>query len=194
MSNRPPFTVALTFDDVLLEPQSSNILPKDVDLKTRLTKKISLNMPIISAAMDTVTEYEMAIAMARSGGLGVIHKNLTIEEQSSMVDMVKRSESGMIQDPVTIESDSSIKDAKRLMKKFRISGLPVVRNNKLVGIITNRDIRFHTDDERPVSTQMTSENLVTVPVGTSLEKSKEILQKYRIEKLLVVDNDKIYQV
>ncbi len=190
MSNRPPFTVALTFDDVLLEPQSSNILPKDVDLKTRLTKKISLNMPIISAAMDTVTEYEMAIAMARSGGLGVIHKNLTIEEQSSMVDMVKRSESGMIQDPVTIESDSSIKDAKRLMKKFRISGLPVVRNNKLVGIITNRDIRFHTDDERPVSTQMTSENLVTVPVGTSLEKSKEILQKYRIEKLLVVDNDK----
>ena len=190
MSNRPPLTTALTFDDVLLEPQSSNILPRDVDLRTRLTKKISLNVPIISAAMDTVTEYEMAIAMARSGGIGVIHKNLSIEEQSSMVDMVKRSESGMIQDPITIESNSSIKEAKRLMKKFRISGLPVVTDNKLVGIITNRDIRFHTDDELHVSTQMTSENLVTVPVGTSLEKSKEILQKHRIEKLLVVDDDK----
>ncbi len=190
MSNRPPFKTALTFDDVLLVPQSSNILPRDVDLRTSLTKKISLNVPIISAAMDTVTEYEMAIAMARSGGIGVIHKNLTIEEQSSMVDMVKRSESGMIQDPITIESSSSIEDAKKLMKKFRISGLPVVTDNKLVGIITNRDIRFHTDDELPVSTQMTSENLVTVPVGTSLEKSKEILQKHRIEKLLVVDDDK----
>ena len=189
MSNRPPFKTALTFDDVLLVPQGSNILPRDVDLRTSLTKKISLNVPIISAAMDTVTEYEMAISMARSGGIGVIHKNLTIEEQSSMVDMVKRSESGMIQDPVTIESNSSIEDAKRLMKKFRISGLPVVTDNKLVGIITNRDIRFHTDDELPVSTQMTSENLVTVPVGTSLEKSKEILQKYRIEKLLVIDDD-----
>jgi len=190
MSNRPPFTMALTFDDVLLEPQSSNVLPRDVDLRTSLTKKISLNVPIISAAMDTVTEYEMAIAMARSGGIGVIHKNLTIEEQSSMVDMVKRSESGMIKDPITIESNSSIKEAKRLMKKFRISGLPVLTDNKLVGIITNRDIRFHTDNELPVSTQMTSENLVTVPVGTSLEKSKEILQKHRIEKLLVVDDDK----
>ena len=121
MSNRPPFKTALTFDDVLLVPQSSNILPRDVDLRTSLTKKISLNVPIISAAMDTVTEYEMAIAMARSGGIGVIHKNLTIEEQSSMVDMVKRSESGMIQDPITIESSSSIEDAKKLMKKFRIS-------------------------------------------------------------------------
>ena len=190
MRNRPPFTTALTFDDVLLEPQSSDILPKDVDLNTRLTKKINLNIPIISAAMDTVTEYEMAIAMARAGGLGVIHKNLSIEEQSSMVDMVKRSESGMIQDPVTIESNSTIKDAKELMKKFKISGLPVVSENKLVGIITNRDIRFHTDDGLPVSTQMTSENLVTVPVGTSLEKSKEILQKHRIEKLLVVDDNK----
>ena len=190
MRNRPPFTTALTFDDVLLEPKSSDILPKDVDLNTRLTKKINLNIPIISAAMDTVTEYEMAIAMARAGGLGVIHKNLSIEEQSSMVDMVKRSESGMIQDPVTIESNSTIKDAKELMKKFKISGLPVVSDSKLVGIITNRDIRFHTDDGLPVSTQMTSENLVTVPVGTSLEKSKEILQKHRIEKLLVVDDNK----
>ena len=190
MRNRPPFTTALTFDDVLLEPQSSDILPKDVDLNTRLTKKINLNIPIISAAMDTVTEYEMAIAMARAGGLGVIHKNLSIEEQSSMVDMVKRSESGMIQDPVTIESNSTIRDAKELMKNFKISGLPVVSDSKLVGIITNRDIRFHTDDGLPVSTQMTSENLVTVPVGTSLEKSKEILQKHRIEKLLVVDDNK----
>ena len=190
MRNRPPFTTALTFDDVLLEPKSSDILPKDVDLNTRLTKKINLNIPIISAAMDTVTEYEMAIAMARAGGLGVIHKNLSIEEQSSMVDMVKRSESGMIQDPVTIESNSTIRDAKELMKNFKISGLPVVSDSKLVGIITNRDIRFHTDDGLPVSTQMTSENLVTVPVGTSLEKSKEILQKHRIEKLLVVDDNK----
>ncbi len=190
MRNRPPFTTALTFDDVLLEPQSSDILPKDVDLNTRLTKKINLNIPIISAAMDTVTEYEMAIAMARAGGLGVIHKSLSIEEQSSMVDMVKRSESGMIQDPVTIESNSTIRDAKELMKNFKISGLPVVSDSKLVGIITNRDIRFHTDDGLPVSTQMTSENLVTVPVGTSLEKSKEILQKHRIEKLLVVDDNK----
>jgi len=189
MSNRPPFKTALTFDDVLLVPKGSNILPRDVDLKTCLTKKISLNVPIISAAMDTVTEYKMAISMARSGGIGVIHKNLTIEEQSSMVDMVKRSESGMIQDPITIESNSSIEDAKRLMKKFRISGLPVLTDNRLVGIITNRDIRFHTDDDLPVSTQMTSENLVTVPVGTSLEKSKEILQKHRIEKLLVIDDD-----
>ena len=189
MSNRPPFKQAFTFDDVLLVPQSSNVLPRDVNLKTRLTSKIELNIPIISAAMDTVTESDMAIALARTGGLGVIHKNLSIKDQSNMVDRVKRSESGMILNPITVEDSSTIKDAKKIMKEYKISGLPVEKNNRLVGIITNRDIRFETNDMLTVSDCMTSENLVTVPVGTSLEKAKDILQQHRIEKLLVVDDD-----
>ena len=189
MNNRPPFPNALTFDDILLVPRKSSILPRDVELKTRLTGKIELNIPIISAAMDTVTESTMAIALARAGGLGVIHKNLSIDDQASMVDRVKRSESGMILNPVTVSPASTIAEAKKIMARFKISGLPVVDKDKLAGIITNRDIRFHMDDSLSVDSQMTSENLVTVPTGTSLEKAKEILQKHRIEKLLVVDEN-----
>tara|TARA_B100000029_G_C17591198_1_gene962543 strand:+ start:1854 stop:3323 length:1470 start_codon:yes stop_codon:yes gene_type:complete len=189
VNNRPPFQQALTFDDVLLVPQESSVLPRDVELITRLTKEITLNIPILSAAMDTVTESEMAIAMARTGGMGIIHKNLSIEDQAQMVDRVKRSESGMIINPVTITFDSTISEAKNIMAKYKISGLPVIRDEHLVGILTNRDIRFETDNSLKVSERMTSENLVTVPIGTSLEKSKDILQKHRIEKLLVVDNN-----
>mgnify|MGYP001204628548 CR=1 FL=1 len=189
MSNRPLFKKAYTFDDVLLVPQKSNVLPKDVNLKTRLTKNIQLNIPIISAAMDTVTESAMAIALARTGGLGVIHKNLTIQDQANMVDRVKRSESGMILNPITIDESATIKEAKVVMAEYKISGLPVEKNSRLVGIITNRDIRFETNDSLPVNKCMTSDNLVTVPVGTSLNKAKEILQSHRIEKLLVVDNE-----
>ncbi len=189
MKNRPPFKQALTFDDVLLVPQHSAILPKEVSLNTNLTKRIKLNIPILGAAMDTVTESDMAIALARTGGMGVVHKNLSINEQSSMVDRVKRSESGMILNPITIEQTSSIRDAKKIMSEYKISGLPVVNKDRLVGIITNRDIRFEINHKLPVSDCMTSENLVTVPVGTSLEKSKNILQEHRIEKLLVVDTN-----
>jgi IMP dehydrogenase len=189
VSNRPPFKKAYTFDDVLLVPQKSSILPKNVSLKTRLTNKIKLNIPILSAAMDTVTETDMAIALARSGGLGVIHKNLTIRQQANMVDRVKRSESGMILNPITINENSTIHAARKIMSEYKISGLPVVREEgSLVGIITNRDIRFETDNNLNISKRMTSKNLVTVPIGTSLDKAKEILQKYRIEKLLVVDD------
>ena len=187
MKNRPPFKQAFTFDDVLLVPQSSKILPREVKLETNLTKNIKLNIPVLSAAMDTVTEVDMAIALARTGGIGIIHKNLTIDEQSNMVDKVKRSESGMIQNPITIDQNASIANAQKIMSEYRISGLPVVKNEKLIGIITNRDIRFETDGTLPVSKRMTSKNLVTVPVGTSLNKAKDILQKHRIEKLLVVD-------
>ena len=189
MSNRPPFKQAFTFDDVLLVPQKSSVLPKDVSLKTKLTNDIELNIPILSAAMDTVTESEMAISLARTGGMGVIHKNLSIEDQSNMVDKVKRSESGMILNPITIEESSTIEDAKKIMSEYKISGLPVVKNDRLVGIITNRDIRFETNDLLSVSECMTSKDLVSVPVGTSLEKAKDILQEHRIEKLLVVDED-----
>ena len=189
MSNRPPFKQAFTFDDVLLVPQKSSVLPRDVNLKTRLTNDIELNIPILSAAMDTVTGSEMAIALARTGGIGVIHKNLSIDDQASMVDRVKRSESGMILNPITVDHGSTIKNAKKIMQEYKISGLPVVKDDRLVGIITNRDIRFETNDMLMVSDRMTSENLVTVPVGTSLEKAKDILQEHRIEKLLVVDGD-----
>ena len=190
MKNRPPFKQALTFDDVLLVPQGSNVLPRDVDLGSRLTEKIALNIPILSAAMDTVTESEMAIALARAGGMGIIHKNLSIEKQAGMVDRVKRSESGMILNPITIDESDSIEDAKKIMARFKISGLPVVKDGKLVGILTNRDIRFETDDSKAVSSRMTSDNLITVPMETSLEKAKVILQEHRIEKLLVVDESK----
>ena len=190
MSNRPPFKNAFTFDDVLLVPQKSKVLPRDVSLKTRLTNKIELNIPILSAAMDTVTESEMAIALARTGGMGIIHKNLSIQNQSNMVDKVKRSESGMILNPITIDETSTIRSAKKIMSEYKISGLPVVKNERLVGILTNRDIRFETNDQLKVLERMTSENLITVPVGTSLDKAKEILQEHRIEKLLVVDKDR----
>lgn len=188
MKNRPPFVQALTFDDVLLVPQESHILPREVNLKTRLTKKINMNIPLLSAAMDTVTESDMAVALAREGGIGIIHKNLSIDDQILMVDRVKRSESGMIANPVTLTIDKSIRDAKNVMNNYHISGLPVVDNGKLVGIITNRDIRFEKDDDLSIRDRMTSENLVTVKKGTTLEEAKEVLQQHRIEKLLVVDD------
>lgn len=189
MSNRPPFEEALTFDDVLLLPQRSKVLPRDVDISTRLTRTISLNIPMLSAAMDTVTESRMAIAMAREGGLGIIHKNLSIKEQVRMVDRVKRSESGMIHDPVTLDVNKTIREAKQTMAHYHISGLPVVDGERLVGILTNRDIRFETNLNLPVRERMTAENLVTVPPGITLEKAKKILQEHRIEKLLVVDEE-----
>lgn len=189
MKNRPPFSQALTFDDVLLVPQESHILPRDTNLKTQLTRTISMNIPLLSAAMDTVTESDMAVALAREGGMGIIHKNLSIEEQVLMVDRVKRSESGMILNPVTLSVDKTIKDAKTVMANYHISGLPVVDNGKLIGIITNRDIRFETDDTLSVRHRMTGKNLVTVPEGTTLEEAKKVLQEHRIEKLLVVDED-----
>ena len=188
MENKIKFRKGYTFDDVLLVPQKSKVLPKDTNLKTRLTNNIKLNIPIISAAMDTVTEEAMAIAMAREGGLGVIHKNCSIESQKSMVDKVKRSESGMILKPVTVRPNQNINDAKKIMSEFRISGLPVVKEDKLVGIITNRDIRFQIDGNMEVSACMTSENLITVPLDTSLKDAEELLHKHRIEKLLVVND------
>ena len=189
MKNRPPFKQALTFDDVLLVPQKSSILPKEVNLKTKLTQKIEMNIPLLSAAMDTVTESGMAVALAREGGIGIIHKNLSIEEQASMVDRVKRYESGMIVNPVTLSSNKTIKDAKEVMGLYKISGLPVVENEKLIGIITNRDIRFETDESLPVTDRMTTEKLITVPQGTTLDQAKKVLQEHRIEKLLVVDKE-----
>ena len=189
MKNRPPFKQALTFDDVLLVPQKSSILPKEVNLKTKLTQKIEMNIPLISAAMDTVTESGMAVALSIEGGIGIIHKNLSIEEQASMVDRVKRYESGMIVNPVTLSSNKTIKDAKEVMGLYKISGLPVVENEKLIGIITNRDIRFETDESLPVTDRMTTEKLVTVPQGTTLDQAKKVLQEHRIEKLLVVDKE-----
>ena len=189
MKNRPPFIQALTFDDVLLVPQESHILPRDVNLKTRLTNKIKMNIPLLSAAMDTVTESDMAVALAREGGIGIIHKNLSIEDQSLMVDRVKRSESGMIVNPVTLTIDKTIRDAKNVMNNYHISGLPVVNDGKLVGIITNRDIRFEKDDNLSVRDRMTSKKLVTVKKGTTLDEAKEVLQQHRIEKLLVVDDE-----
>jgi len=189
MPNKTPFAYKYTFDDVLLLPQASNVLPRDVILSTNLTKDISLNIPLLSAAMDTVTESEMAIALAREGGMGVIHKNLSISDQVEMVDKVKRSESGMIMNPLILKPEKTIREAKEMMSHYHISGLPVVEEGKLIGIITNRDIRFETNLDLTVKDRMTTDNLVTVPVGTTLEKAKDILQKHRIEKLLVVDEN-----
>ena len=189
MKNRPPFNKAFTFDDVLLIPKKSNVLPKDVNLQTRLTREISMNIPLISAAMDTVTENDMAVALARHGGIGIIHKNLSIDEQVLMVDRVKRSESGMISNPVTLSANKTISDAKKVMSNYHISGLPVVEKDKLIGIITNRDIRFETNDSLSVKDRMTSDKLVTVADGTTLEEAKKVLQKHRIEKLLVVNDN-----
>jgi len=183
------FKENLTFDDVLMVPQYSEILPREVDLSTKITKNISLNIPLLSAAMDTVTESKLAVALAREGGIGIIHKNLTIEQQSAEIDKVKRSESGMILDPVTIESSKSLEDALFIMSKYHISGVPVVDNGKLKGILTNRDIRFETNLSLKVSDRMTSSNLITVKQGTTLEEAKEVLQKHRVEKLLVTNDD-----
>lgn len=181
--------IGLTFDDVLLIPGKSEVLPRDVDLQTFLTPDIKLNIPIISAAMDTVTESDLAIAIAREGGIGILHKNMSIEKQCEEVDRVKRSESGMIKDPVTLTPDQTIKDALDLMKKYRISGIPVVDNSKkLVGILTNRDLRFEPNMKLRVSDLMTKENLITASSGTTLEKAEKILQRHKIEKLPVVDN------
>lgn len=179
---------ALTFDDVLVVPAESKVLPADVVTKTRLTNKIEIQIPLVTAAMDTVTEARMAIAMAQEGGIGFIHKNMSIEEQVDEVDKVKRSESGMIVDPITIEPERTVADALAVMSKYKISGIPVVKGSKLVGILTNRDLRFVKDMGHKVSDYMTGENLVTIPVGTSFEEAVKKLHKHRIEKLLVVDD------
>src|SRR5438445_784046 len=177
----------LTFDDVLLLPGKSSVLPAEADTRTCLTRGIALNIPMVSAAMDTVTEAHLAIAMARQGGLGFVHRNMSLERQTEEVDRVKRSESGMIVDPVTISPEHSVHHALDLMNKYQVSGLPVTRGTKLVGILTNRDLRFEKNLEQPVSSVMTKEHLVTVPVGTTLEEAERLLQLHRIEKLLVVD-------
>jgi IMP dehydrogenase len=184
-----PIAEGLTFDDVLLLPGKSSVLPTEVDTQTNFTRKLKLNIPLASAAMDTVTESRLAIAIARQGGIGVVHRNMPIERQSEEVDRVKRSESGMIVDPVTISPDITLRQALEIMTKYRISGLPVTRGSRLTGILTNRDLRFEKDHTQLVSAVMTKENLVTVPVGTTLEEAERILQKHRIEKLLVVDTD-----
>lgn len=176
----------LTFDDVLLIPQKSDVLPNQVDLSTHLTKTIKLNIPMMSSAMDTVTESDLAIAMAREGGIGIIHKNMTIEQQATEVDKVKRSEHGVITDPFFLSPDHTLKDADELMGKFKISGVPITENNKLVGIITNRDLKFEEDFSKKIKECMTSENLVTAPVGTSLDEATLILRKHKIEKLPLV--------
>src|SRR5579862_8492709 len=184
-----PILEGLTFDDVLLVPGKSSVLPTEVNTQTLLTRKISLNIPLVSAAMDTVTESRLAIAMARQGGLGFVHRSMSVDRQAEEVDKVKRSESGMIVDPVTISPELSVREAMDIMTKYRVSGLPVTRGPLLVGILTNRDLRFERNLDQPVSAAMTKDNLVTVPVGTTLEEAERILQRHRIEKLLVVDNE-----
>ncbi|MBS1515976.1 MAG: IMP dehydrogenase [Bacteroidetes bacterium] len=180
--------LAITFDDVLLVPAKSKVLPREVELKTKLTNNIELNIPILSSAMDTVTESNMAIAIAREGGIGIVHKNMSIERQAAEIDKVKRSESGMIMDPITLTADKKIKDALEILARFSISGIPIVDGkNKLKGILTNRDMRFEPNEDTLISEIMTKENLVTAPVGTTLEEAERILQKYKIEKLPVVD-------
>ena len=184
-----PVPEALTFDDVLLLPARSDVIPTTVNTQTRLTRNIMLNIPVLSAAMDTVTESRLAIALAQQGGLGIIHRNLSIEAQAGEVDKVKRSESGMIVDPVTMSPDAKISDALEVMRRYKISGVPITKGKKLVGILTNRDLRFETSIDRPIKDVMTKENLITVPVGTTLEDAEKILHQHRVEKLLVV-NDK----
>ncbi len=184
-----PIREALTFDDVLLLPAKSDVLPKDVDMRTQWTRNITLNIPMVSAAMDTVTEARMAIALAQEGGLGFIHKALPIALQAEEVDKVKKSESGMIIDPITISPDARIADALELMKKYRISGVPVTKGHKLVGILTNRDLRFETRTNLKISEVMTKDKLITAPLGTTLDKAMKILQKFKIEKLLIVDRE-----
>jgi IMP dehydrogenase len=179
----------LTFDDVLLLPGRSEVPPNLVDVSTRLTQKIRLEIPLMSAGMDTVTESRMAIAVAREGGIGIIHKNMSIKEQATMVDRVKRSEHGVITDPFYLSPDNKIKDAMDIMEHYHISGVPITVGSRLVGIITNRDLRFETDFEQPIKNVMTSEGLVTAPVNTSMDTAKELLRKHKIEKLPLVDDD-----
>jgi len=183
-----PVPEALTFDDVLLLPARSDVVPASANTQTQLTRNIRLNIPVVSAAMDTVTESHMAIALAQQGGIGIIHRNLTVEQQAEEVDKVKRSESGMIVDPVTMSPDDKVSDALEVMRKYKISGVPVTKNKKLVGILTNRDLRFEARLDIPISQVMTKEHLITVPVGTTLQEAESILHKHRIEKLLVVDD------
>jgi IMP dehydrogenase len=184
-----PIPEGLTFDDVLLLPGKSSVLPTEVDTRTCFTRKLALNIPLVSAAMDTVTESRLAIAIARQGGIGLVHRNMPIDRQGEEVDRVKRSESGMIVDPVTISPDITLRQALEIMTKYRISGLPVTRGTRLTGILTNRDLRFEKNHSQLVGSVMTKDNLVTVPVGTTLEEAERILQRHRIEKLLVVDQD-----
>ena len=179
----------ITFDDVLLVPAYSQVIPNQVDVTTWLTKKIKLNIPLMSAGMDTVTEHRMAIAMARQGGIGIIHKNMSIEAQADEVDKVKRSENGVITDPFSLSPEHTLADANELMAKFRISGVPITEGKKLVGIITNRDLKFETDFTKKIKESMTSEGLVTAPEGITLEEAKKILAKARKEKLPIVDKD-----
>jgi IMP dehydrogenase len=186
---QPSIPEGLTFDDVLLVPARSDVLPAEADTRTKLTRTIPLNVPIVSAAMDTVTESHLAIALAQQGGIGFIHRNMSIERQAEEVDRVKRSESGMIVDPITIGPDKKISDALALMQRYRISGVPVTREGKLVGILTNRDLRFETRSDLPIADVMTKENLITVPVGTTLDEAEAILHRHRVEKLLVVDDN-----
>ncbi len=183
-----PVPEALTFDDVLLLPAHSDVVPSEANTQTQLSRNIRLNIPLISASMDTVTESRLAIAIAQQGGLGIIHRNLSIEQESDEVDKVKRSESGMIMDPITLSPDHKIADALDLMRRYKISGVPVTKNKKLVGILTNRDLRFETRTDIPISKVMTKENLITVPMGTTLEDAEKILHEHRVEKLLVVDD------
>ena len=179
----------ITFDDVLLVPAYSEVIPNQVELKTHLTKKIELNIPMMSAGMDTVTEHRMAIAMARQGGIGIIHKNMTIEQQAEEVDKVKRSENGVITDPFYLSPEHTLEDANNLMAKFRISGVPITEGRKLVGIITNRDLKFETDFSKKIKECMTSEGLVTAKEGITLDEAKKILAKARKEKLPIVDDE-----
>src|SRR3954469_8431483 len=189
LSEKRLFEDAYTYDDVLIVPLKSDILPTEVRTTTRLTNRIELNIPIVSAAMDTVTESHLAIGLAQQGGIGIIHKNMSIEKQAGEVDKVKRSESGMIVDPITMSPNEKIEDAVKLMAHYKISGVPITENGRLVGILTNRDLRFETRFHLPIREVMTKENLVTVSVGTTLEEAQRILHKHRIEKLLVVDKD-----
>ncbi len=190
MSLKKTISLGLTFDDVLLVPQLSSILPNEVSIHAYLTPRIKLHVPIVSSAMDTVTEYQMAISMAREGGIGFIHKNMSIEEQAKQVDLVKRSESGMITNPITLSIDSTTREAEAILKQYRISGLPVVDSNHyLLGIVTNRDLKYLKTDDTPVSEVMTKEGLITAKRGTSLEEAKHILWKHRIEKLPIVDDE-----
>src|ERR1700676_2010658 len=184
----PSMPEGLTFDDLILQPALSDVIPADADTRTCLTRKINLNIPILRAAMDTVTESHLAIALAQQGGIGIVHRNMPIDRQAEEVDRVKRSESGMIVDPVTIAPDKKISDALEYMQRYRISGVPVTQDGKLVGILTNRDLRFESRFDLPIADVMTKENLITVAVGTTLDEAEEILHRHRVEKLLVVDD------
>ncbi|TLM90914.1 MAG: IMP dehydrogenase, partial [Actinobacteria bacterium] len=189
MENQRFLKEGLTFDDVLLIPAKSEILPRDVDTTTYLTKKIKLNIPLMSAGMDTVTESRLAIAIAREGGIGVIHKNMTIEKQALEVDRVKRSEHGVITDPISLGPDNLVSEALEIMERYRISGVPITVNGKLVGILTNRDLRFETDFHRPINEVMTRDNLITAPLGTTLQEARDILSRHKVEKLPIVDSN-----